>query len=250
MSYFEITKCIGESQREQLVIQQEEQNLDSEQVEIIENEVINEFKNNIISKNTNSTNKTNYFVIAAIGFVLLLGGVYGVYQWIERREKEQTETALNEKARQDSLFIANIKWQNLEPFEDKNKWGFCDKIIKRIIVPAQYDTLWNFRDSLAHVKKDNLVGLIDKTGKVVIPLKYDVFEFFYENLARVKKDKLWGFIDKTGKEVIVPQYADAWSFSNGLARIKKGSLWGFIDKTGKEVITPKYTAVSVVLCIE
>jgi hypothetical protein len=160
-------------------------------------------------------------------------------------ETQKLQNNLQAKKIKDSLdFIANIKWQDLEDFKEKGKYGFCDKKTKKVIIPAQYNGAGIFFEGLAAVKKGKLWGFIDKTGKEVLKPQYDHIEFFSEGLAAVKKRNLWGFIDKTRKEVIKLQYENDNSFgvffSEDLAAVKKGNLWGFIDKTGKEIIKRQY----------
>jgi hypothetical protein len=91
---------------------------------------------------------------------------------------------------------------------------------------------------------EEMLGYIDKTGKLVIPLQFDHARAFSEGLAVASRRHSKGFIEKTGKFVIEPQYGMAESFSEGLARV--GSyVQGlpqehFIDRTGARAIRRQF----------
>ena len=80
-------------------------------------------------------------------------------------------------------------------------------------------------------------GFINEKGEEIVPCIYDTVLDFQEGLAAVKKDRFWGFIDKAGKEVIPLQYLRARSFSEGLAFVvDKGVKDLFINKQEEVVI--------------
>jgi len=138
-----------------------------------------------------------------------------------------------------------------------NKYGYKDKITGEIVIPCNYQKVWNFSEhieGLAMVLKNTTptdmratlkYGFIDKSGKEVVSMKYDEIYKFSEHIegwAMIKADGKYGFIDKTGKEVIPAKYLNSeYKFSEGLAVVKTGNhSFGFIDKSGKEVIPCKY----------
>lgn len=138
-----------------------------------------------------------------------------------------------------------------------NKYGYKDKNTGEIVIPCNYQKVWNFSEhieGLAMVLKNTTpndvratlkYGFIDKSGKEVVPVKYDEINKFSEHIegwAMVKADGKFGFIDKTGKEVIPVKYINSeYKFSEGLALVKIGThAYGFIDKNGKEIIPCKY----------
>jgi hypothetical protein len=75
---------------------------------------------------------------------------------------------------------------------------------------------------------NNKVGYIDKASNVVIPPQFDNIYNFSEDLAAVKKGEKWGYINKSGKLVIKPQFDSALPFSQGLAKVKIGNKYGYI----------------------
>lgn len=64
--------------------------------------------------------------------------------------------------------------------------------------------------------------------------------FGQDNLFLIKKGNLWGYIDKSGKEVITPQFKTAGMFSEGLAAVRWKGIYGYIDKSGSFIIKPKF----------
>jgi len=115
---------------------------------------------------------------------------------------------------------------------------------------GKYDNVWDYREGLIGVMKDQKYGFCDSTGREVIPCIYDKPSSFEEGAAVVDKDGLIGFIDKTGKELFpFRKYDYAAGFENGLSSfriIKNGKeLYGFLDKTGNEVVPPVYSEVKI-----
>lgn len=110
----------------------------------------------------------------------------------------------------------------------------ADMKIVEVPVPAvegyekeDYNT-GEFHEGLAPFMTTKAVGFIDWTGKVVIPAEYETVWNFSEGFARVAKNDKIGYIDRTGKEITPLQYSAAGDFSNGMAAVEKGGKWGFI----------------------
>lgn len=61
---------------------------------------------------------------------------------------------------------------------------------------------------------------------------------FSESMASVMVKDLLGYIDKAGKMLIAPQFTVACSFRDGLAMVQIGTKVGFIDKKGNFVWGP------------
>src|SRR5690349_22947927 len=58
------------------------------------------------------------------------------------------------------------------------------------------------------------------------------------------ENNLMGYIDKTGKVVIPAQFAEADDFSDGMAWVNGKDFFGYIDKTGHPVIDFKSLRLS------
>lgn len=148
----------------------------------------------------------------------------------------------------DSSFISAYPIVDVGRFFDemaivtKYKEGFCD-VNGRIVVPCEWDSVANFSEGMAKVKRNGKSGFIDKSGRLIIPCDWDDASSFSEGLAWVKKNNKQFFIDKMGK--IVFECDGAWvlpspRFTEGLLMVKENGKMGFIDKTGKFAIPCKW----------
>ena len=76
---------------------------------------------------------------------------------------------------------------------------------------------------------------IDTTGAMVIPAQFEFAFSFREGYAPVMLNNKYGYIDKSGKLIIQPQFDKAGTFDNGLARVTIGNKEGYINTSGNYV---------------
>lgn len=132
----------------------------------------------------------------------------------------------------------------------------------------------DFEDNLAVIKKHQLYGVIDSSGKILISpehnsiwikngyigieevngawklltadLKqvsrkaYQQINPALEGLFQIKRLDSWGFIDIHGEEVLPPQYQETKPFEEGVAFANYLGSWGLIDQQGNWLIKPRY----------
>jgi len=139
--------------------------------------------------------------------------------------------------------------------QKNDKWAILDKNYNAI--SDWYDEIVNFYDGFYSYKKDDLLGILNKEGKIVVQNKYFYIGYFYEGIASVSIDSnqdnvadTYGYIDSTGKVLLEPIYDYAGDFANGFAIIGvteisdysyfTSYLYGFVDKTGKVIAKPQY----------
>jgi MFS family permease len=127
-------------------------------------------------------------------------------------------------------------------------------------VPALYEDVQQFSDSVAVVKFDGKYGYVDYKGKEIIPAKYDMASPFIQGIAQVTENGKTGYIDKEGKDTICPagyqhttpavpvleiekacfgsgiteEYDSIGDIINGYAIVKKEGKYGFIGRNGKK----------------
>lgn len=130
----------------------------------------------------------------------------------------------------------------LTPFQSAGMWGFINEQ-SEIVIHPKYESVSEFIDGLAKVKRNTKWGFIDSNDKEVIPCSYDEARDFCEGVAIVKRNKTevfgsdtWGFVDKTGKEIMPPKYSRINDFSGGVALVSHGKKCGYVNKTGEEVV--------------
>lgn len=113
------------------------------------------------------------------------------------------------------------------------KWGFADRSNKIVIEP-QYDEVFNFKEELCCVEKDEQFGFIDRQGQEIIPIIYDCALSFSQGLACVYKNGKCGYIDKNNDIIIDFKFDAGTPFENDECRIKRDGKWGELkleDKT-------------------
>jgi len=125
----------------------------------------------------------------------------------------------------------------------------------QLIIPANYDYIWAFQDSLTLARKRVNIGdeddgafvyqIITKSGFLNYEFPSHLIpESLSEGIILTwnKHLKSYGFVDTKGDVIIKFEFDDAKEFNDGLAAVKKrrSSAWGFIDKKGKFVVQPIY----------
>lgn len=130
--------------------------------------------------------------------------------------------------------------------EKDNKAGIINQNGKTII-PIEYDEIDDFSQNLTIVTKDGKKGIINKQGKIIIPIKlnYDYMFFFSEDLIKIQKDNKRGIINKQGKIIIPIEYDEIDSFSKNLTIVTKDEKKGFINTQGKIILPIKYQEISM-----
>ncbi len=123
--------------------------------------------------------------------------------------------------------------------DDNGNYGYKDKA-GRIVIPAKFESAWEFSEGLARVISNDKRGFIDKTGSLVIPAIYDEAWEFSEGLAPVATGEKFGFINHRGEMVIAPKYDWTSGFKKGLATVEIGDNYGLINKDGRTVLPIKY----------
>lgn len=124
------------------------------------------------------------------------------------------------------------------PVQVNGKWGFIDET-GSLMIPARFESVDVFSESLCAVQEHNKFGYVNKAGQVSIPIVYDDAEQFRQGLALVKKDENYFFINRQGRP-IPGEWEDASDFSEGLAAVKKQGRYGYIDDSGHPIISLKF----------
>lgn len=111
---------------------------------------------------------------------------------------------------------------------------------------ARYDHIATFHHGYAVVVLNGKKGLIDSTGKEVIKPEWDnLTGFGKDGVGYARKNLLVGLVTREGKVLAEPIYSRIGNFRNGRAVITKDNLKGIIDISGKVIIEPKYQKLDV-----
>jgi exopolysaccharide biosynthesis protein len=101
-------------------------------------------------------------------------------------------------------------------------WLFSTKQKKNLLNDEYKDIHFAFGKTLLFpLKKNNLYGFVDSTGREAIPCTWQYAYGFSEGYAAVQdpKTKKYGYIDPTGKLVIACKYLQGKNFVNGKAQV-------------------------------
>lgn len=123
----------------------------------------------------------------------------------------------------------------------------------KMIIPCEYDAIFDFYDSLALVKKNSKYGFVSLNGGEVIPCEYDKifwnkkkYNYFPGGKALAQKNGKFGIIDRNGAIVVPCQYD--WEFYlpllSNYSRVIQNEKKGLIDKTGKQVLPCIYDEIN------
>lgn len=147
----------------------------------------------------------------------------------------------------------------LTVFCDKNnKRGYLNAYTGEVVIEPQYDAAWVFSDGLAAVKKDNMIGFINKDGELVIPFNfkhnkreydYDYIDYGFHNgyCYMIGDNGCQGVINKSGEWCIEPnyQYISKIARYNGFITHTNNNLCGYIDKDMNVVFPDEYSKIDI-----
>ncbi len=134
------------------------------------------------------------------------------------------------------------RYDNLEPgfsedlvaFKLNEKWGACDKDGK-VVLPATFETGFEFHEGLAGVSEGDKYGFIDKEGKWVIKPRFDT-DYTWDFIGEVCPVVVGGkcaVIDKKGGYVWQPGLLRSENLGGGIFIQTADGREGFLDDSGK-----------------
>lgn len=122
------------------------------------------------------------------------------------------------------------------------KWGFLNTSGK-IVIPCQYDDVWNFKNGTAAVKFNDKYGLINKNGKFLAPLQYKDYDQVpqpHDGVVCIdigsKNKYIAKCIDIDGNTLFTKEVRTTIEFSDGLATVWDSKGYSVIDKAGNQII--------------
>lgn len=151
------------------------------------------------------------------------------------------------------LIAASLVDHRLSP--KSIRWGLIDSLGKWVM-PPRYLEIGPLRGGMRYFRDGDLMGFMDKNGKIAIPAKFSQAGSFSEGLAPVclQNPNTLVFIDQAGKVVLSRnlkdpvRITDEWpTFRQGLCAMYQGykteSRWGFIDRENHWKIKPIFKEV-------
>jgi hypothetical protein len=128
------------------------------------------------------------------------------------------------------------------------KYGVIDETGKELFY-TDYGSINRYTNDYALVETNYKnggikAGIINKDGKVVVPAIYQDVSNFREGLAAIEQNQKYGFVDTTGKIVVQFKYDQVQPFESGIAKVWIGWKYvGYVNSKGKEIIPPDFEAM-------
>lgn len=158
---------------------------------------------------------------------------------------------------EDGKFAIPAKYKDASNFSEGLAWVVSENSAPSVIntkgeilfTLKNAEKTSSFNDGLAafstlNKNNEELLGFVDKEGKVRIKPQFSLGNFFQEGKCAVKnRNGKWGFIDKEGKIVIDYLFDAAGWFINGKAIVSINTKFGAIDGFGKFIINPQYSDI-------
>ena len=85
------------------------------------------------------------------------------------------------------------------------------------MIDPEYQKIYEFKNGIAKVIKNNKFGYINAKGDVMIDPEYQKIYEFNNGIAKVIKNNKFGYINSNGKELLPCVYEKIETISNGKA---------------------------------
>lgn len=111
-----------------------------------------------------------------------------------------------------------------------------------VLLPAEYENIMGFEDFFT-LKKGNLYGLANSTGKLILPISFSkLIPSPKNNAAIAQKDSDYGIIDLKGNWIFKKPSTvfELTGIGGGMVKAKVNNKYGYLNLKGEEVIISKY----------
>lgn len=113
------------------------------------------------------------------------------------------------------------------------------------VIPAEYETAFQFSRGSSVMRKNGKYGLISESGEILLQPVYEQIDGDQDGVRRIKADGKYGYIKTDGTFIAEPQYEDAaYRFTQLTARVKQNGKWGVINIYGRPLTEIIYDEVS------
>jgi len=111
----------------------------------------------------------------------------------------------------------------------KNKrWFYISVSGEEVLTDVVTDKIYDFKNGVAFIRQDDLIGLIDVAGKVIVEPKFLKIKKFINGYAKIQETGKWGLIDVKGQYFVKPVYDAISNVYGGNVTAKKGEIHGLI----------------------
>jgi hypothetical protein len=145
-------------------------------------------------------------------------------------------------------FVKILAKNDLIPYRDGSKWGFCDSSAKIIIKP-KYDSVNVFIEDRALVYKNGFCGFIDKNGNNILSINNTGCKDYHKGIASAYNKSNQYFINYYGRN-ITNLNINSLDYHNGLVIVSNNSkstiLKGIIDTLGRTIFPMRFNEVGFI----
>ncbi|MFT7054833.1 MAG: hypothetical protein ACJAR3_000460 [Roseivirga sp.] len=179
--------------------------------------------------------------------VLLTKGIQEVSNWKEGLIAIKKDNEWGFISERGKLTIAN-RYQKAKDFSEglsavqlNGMWGFINQS-EAIVIQPNYEFASSFKEGLAIVKQNGLYGLINPQGVLILDLDYDEINA-HPNFFLLKKDTLVGLADKKGRLIRRPQFTQVESQDDFYFIASKGNKQGVFSIKGLDILPIVYDLI-------
>lgn len=114
-----------------------------------------------------------------------------------------------------------------------------------MLIPENYQKIFDFENKVAVAQKDNRYGLINTEGSVVFPFIFDTI-YSYGAYYKIKQDEKWGLMDKETRIIIDPCYEALSTCYYDKTRliVKLNNKCGIINLSQEVLVPLEYDTIS------
>lgn len=181
--------------------------------------------------------KRMYVIIGCVALAIVLGIGYFYMRSFTRKSVVDlaTEAAYNS--------VSHTKMSELDvdlsdvPSDDPSVNIDANGDVKAQL-ESHYDQVFDYKENFYKIKKGNLYGLADKTGKIIQRPKFDFIHSRNDKgLIKVEKDKKMGYLNIKGMIVIEPKYTSIEPEKDGLIKVEINKKYGFLNAENLQEVT-------------
>jgi hypothetical protein len=119
--------------------------------------------------------------------------------------------------------------------------GCIDKKNGNLIIEAVYDEIGYFKNEHVISKKNGFYGILNRNGEEVAPHVFDKVSFVFSNKYFGIKKKKCALYSIDGS--IINEYYDEMNVYGNFLIVKKNDVWGVLDNLGNEIVACIYDGV-------
>ena len=112
---------------------------------------------------------------------------------------------------------------------------FLIQNLSKTRIPGKFEKCKAINNALFIVKINQKYGLVNIDGQIILPAEYDDIFDYSSGDIQIKKNNLYGMCNERGKIIIPTEYAESFAFRNDRSQVKKGTEYFYINRKNKRL---------------